>query len=400
MAEQEHPWLFTAEVQTFLCSNEDKAPESFLLSKALANKGWDTKVLVRQLKGLKIAKSKIPTWYRTQGIVYPVSVSLEQASSELTARYKASLLQGDRGVDLSGGMGVDAYFLGRYCTHFVYVEPLQTLHDRTVQNFKALGVSHIQTVCAGAAEFLNDQQETYDWVYVDPSRRKEGQRMAAFAAWEPDVVGLKSKIWRITNRLLIKLSPMIDIAEVCKEVGEVKEVHVLSDRNECKEVLLLVEKGWTAPYRILAVLLKQDQQEVYGFTVAEEQATVAEFSVVKQYVYEPDVALLKAGAFKKIAVDQQVYKIHPHTHLYTSDTFNDHFLGRCFQVEQVVECTKKNIKDLIGTQRDFHVLTRNALLTADQVKSQWKLIERGDLYLMLFKGLNGLQYIAKAKRIF
>lgn len=400
MAVQEQAWLFTEEVQTFLRSNEDKAPDSFLLSKALANKGWDTKVLVRQLKGLKIAQLKIPTWYKTTGIVYPVSVSLEQASSELTARYKANLLFGGRGVDLSGGMGVDAYFLGRGCTHFVYVEPVQTLHDTTAQNFKALGADHIQTVCSTAAAFLQDQHESYDWVYVDPSRRKEGQRMTAFAAWEPDVLGLKSKIWAIAPRLLVKLSPMIDIAEVCKEVGEVKEVHVLSDRNECKEVLLLVEKGWTEPYRIVAAVLKQDQQEVYAFTAAEEQAAEVAFSVPKQYLYEPDVALLKAGAFKKIACDHQLCKIHPHTHLYTSDTCKEHFLGRCFQVEQVEECTKKNMKALIGTSRDFHVLTRNALLTADQVKAQWKLIERGAWYLILFKGLDGHQYVVKANRLF
>jgi len=399
MPEQKTEWLFTEEAQAFLKANEDKDPASFLLSKALSNKGWDTKVVARQLKGLKISKSKFPTWHLTSGIIYPVAVSLEQASSEITAKYKASLLEGDQVVDLSGGMGIDSYFISQVCKQLVYVEPSVELNELTQHNFAALQAHNIQTVCATAEEFLVQNKQTFSWVYVDPSRRKEGQRLAEVSAWEPDVIGLKSSIWEITSHVLIKMSPMVDITQVCKEIGEVKEVHVVSDRNECKEVLLLLEKGWTAPYTIHAIVLKQEKIEKYSFTVAEEQAAMPDYSGALKYLYEPDVALLKAGAFKKVAVDFNVYKIHPHTHLYTSDQLLPHFLGRCFQVENLMECTKKNITALVGKERDFHVVTRNAALTADQVKAQWKLIERGNVYLILFKGLDGVQYIAKTMRV-
>lgn len=391
-------WLFSPEVQAFLKANEDKSPESFLLSKALANRGWDTKIIVRQLKGLKISQLKFPSWYSCHLILYPPAVSLEQASSEITARYKSSLVS-DSIVDLSGGMGIDSYFLSRVATRLTYVEPSKELYDLSTHNFQALGAFHITTICATAEDFLTNHHESFEWVYVDPSRRKEGQRMTSFSAWEPDVVGLKNLIWEKTNHMLIKLSPMIDISAVCKEIGEVKEVHVVSDRNECKEILLVVEKGWEKPYRIVAALLKQDQKETYSFYQEEEQISLPQFSSALAYLYEPDVALLKAGAFKKIAIDYKLFKIHPHTHLYTSHSPVSHFLGRIFKVDAIVEYNKKNLKELIGSTKDFHVLTRNAALTADQIKTQWKLIERGDQYLIAYKGLDGLQYIAKTYRV-
>lgn len=399
MEKQKLDWLFETETQQFLEKNMDQAPESFLLSKALANKGWDTKVLARQLKGLKIAKAKFPTWYSTSGILFPVAVSLEQASSELTAKYKAGLLKGDSAVDLSGGMGVDSFFLSQRVKHFIYVEPNQELHDLTQHNFKKLEAQNIQCYNCSAVDFLKQNKEQFSWVYIDPSRRKGNERLAAFSEWEPDLIGLKPLIWEFADHMLIKLSPMVDLTEVCKEIGEVKEVHVVSDRNECKEVLLVVEKGWLEPYRIVAVVLKEEQCFEYAFTVLEEQEAKPLYSDALEYLYEPDTALLKAGAFKKVAIDFNIKKIHPHTHLYTSDILVAPFVGRSFQVQDVKECTKKNMNNLIAKGSDFHVMTRNAMLTADQVKAQWKLIERGDLYLILFKGLDGKQYIAKAKKV-
>jgi 16S rRNA G966 N2-methylase RsmD len=397
--QKELEWLFTEEAQNFLKANADKNPESFLLSKALSNKGWDTKLLVRQLKGLRVALSKFPTWHRSEGIVYPASISLEQSSSEFTAKYKATLAGGARVADLSGGMGIDSYFLSRVCNNLTYIEPSKELFEITMHNFYALGATNINGHCCTAEDFLKANNDHFSCLYLDPSRRKGEQRIAAVSLWEPDVMGLKGSLWNISDTILIKMSPMVDITEVCKELGEVKEVHVVSHKNECKEVLLLLSKGWDKPYKVVAAVLTDDKVDRYEFYAKEEQDAMPAYSEALLYIYEPDVALLKSGAFKKVATDFNVSKIHAHTHLYTSKEMRPDFMGRCFQVEDLLQCNKKNISNLVGKEKDFHVITRNAALTADQVKAQWKLIERGNRYLILFKSIDGAQYIAKTKRV-
>ncbi len=392
-------WLFQPETLRFLQDNEEKDPESLLLSKALANKGWDTRLLVRQLKGIKTAKQKFPTFYKNSGILYPPAVSLEQASSEVTALYKASLLKADTIIDLSGGMGIDTYFFSLQAREMIYVEPQQELLDIASHNFKALKADHVQCVCATAADFLATYKGHSDFIYIDPSRRKEGKRLSDYKEWEPDIVGLKPQLWKASDKILIKLSPMTDITAVCKELGEVKEVFVVSDRNECKEVLLQLEHDFNGEPRIHAVLLQNGTATAYSFYASEEQAASPAFSDPLNYLYEPDVALLKAGSFKKIAVDQQVKKIQAHTHLYTSEREQKNFPGKVFQIESVMSYSKSNITALIEKERDFHVLTRNATITPEQVKKQFKLVERGNQYLIIFKGGDGNTQVAKATRL-
>ncbi|MDB5255380.1 MAG: hypothetical protein JWM14_75 [Chitinophagaceae bacterium] len=392
-------WLFEPETIRFLQDNEEAAPENLLLSKALANKGWDTRVLVRQLKGIKTARQKFPTLYQNKNILYPPAVSLEQASSEVTARFKASIIKANTIIDLSGGMGIDTYFFSLQCQKMIYVEPQQELLEIASHNFKALQANHIQAVCATAAEFLADYKGQSDVIYIDPSRRKEGKRLSDYKDWEPDIIGLKSQFWKAAKNVLIKLSPMTDISAVCKELGEVKEVFVVSDRNECKEVLLQLEQGFTGAPQIHAVLLQGSEERQYSFYASEEQAATPAFSDPLNYLYEPDVALLKAGAFKKIAVDYQVKKIQAHTHLYTSEQLQENFPGKIFQVESVKPYSKSNISTLIEKGKDFHVLTRNATITPEQVKKQFKLVERGNRYLIIFKGGNGESFVVKAVRL-
>jgi hypothetical protein len=392
-------WLFEEATLHFLKEHEDKDPESILLSKALGNRGWDTRILARQLQGLKTAKHKFPTLYKHPRVLYPSSLSLEQASSEVTAKFKASLAGAQKMVDLSGGMGIDTYFFSLLCPEVVYVEPLEELFQLAKYNFNVLQADHVRCINNTAEEFLKTDQGTYDLLYVDPSRRKDGRRLASYRDWEPDIIGLKQDLWKHADRLMIKLSPMTDIAEICKELGEVKDVFVVSDRNECKEILLLLERNFIGEALIHAVLLHGDGMQEYHFYPSEEQSAVASFSDPLQYVYEPDVALLKAGAFKTVAVLANAKKIHPHTHLYTSDVLNKDFPGKIFRVEEVKTCSKSHLEDLMNKKKDFHVLTRNAVLTSEQVKKQYKLVERGAQYLIIFKGGNGGQHVVKAERI-
>lgn len=399
MTTPSHDWLFEPETIRFLQENEGIDPERLLLSKALSNKGWDTRILARQLKGIKTARQKFPTFYNHHHILYPAPVSLEQASSETTARFKTSIIKADSIIDLSGGMGIDTYFFSLTAKEMIYVEPQQELLEIAAHNFKALKANSIQCVCATAAEFLENYTGHSSLIYIDPSRRKEGKRIADYKEWEPDIVGLKPQLWKAAEHILIKLSPMTDISAVCKELGEVKEVFVVSDRNECKEVLLQLEKDFKGEPQLHAVMLQGEETRRYDFYASEEQSASPLLSDPQNYLYEPDTALLKAGAFKKLAVDYAVKKVHAHTHLYTSEELREDFPGKIFQVETVKAYSKNHVTALIEKQKDFHVLTRHATVTPEQVKKQFKLVERGNQYLIIFKGGNGDQLVVKALRL-
>ena len=393
-------WLFKEEVQQIINQYSSKDAEKMLLSKSIKDKGYHAPQMVQQIKGKAIAEHKYPFLLSYQKIVYPVQVSIEQASSELTAIYKANEFKANTVVDLTSGMGIDDYFFSRYAERVVAIELNKELADITTHNFIELGATNIQVVNDSAESFIASNTTAFDLVYVDPSRRKSGDRLSNFEEWMPNVIALKSDLYAFSNRILVKLSPMVDLQKMVKEFEEVKEIHVVSLNNDCKEVLLNIEKGFSEEPIIHVVMLKHAVTNRFAFLASSEQQCECIISDVKKYLYEPDAAILKAGAFKTIAEKFELSKLHIHTHLYTSEELKEDFFGKKFEVLECLIYTKANILNFINESKDFHVLTRNSKYKSEQIKLQFKLIERGDMYLILYKNYEGNEMIVKAKRLF
>lgn len=392
--------LLQPEVRNFIREHENEDERALLLKhKTLFN--LPASLVANQIAGRRKAKAKLPLYYTTPGIVFPPGLNLEQSSSEETALFKTSLLgeilsEKKSVVDLTGGFGIDSFFLSKIFDQVDYIEPNAELLEYARHNHKTLGVHHINHHHTTAEHFLNSTSQ-HDCVFIDPSRRTAAnKKVFRLADCEPDIVNLLPKIFEHTDRLLIKTSPLLDIQHGIKELSSVKNVWVVSVDNDCKELLFLCEKGFAGEPAITAINLGT-AHERFVFNFSDEKNAVTEFSEPLTYLYEPNASILKAGAFKRVAEIFALAKIHPNTHLYTSVNFIDGFPGRIFKINHTVKPEAKILADLLPEGK-ANVLTRNYPLSPDELKKKLKVNDGGKYYVIGFTGFK-IRHFVIAERI-
>ena len=331
----------------------------------------DKQFVIRQIQAQQILKKKLPSWAENDELIFPKKLSLEQCSSELTAKYKAQLstklhetsrkisadlcdLVDEKRilVDLTGGMGVDTAFFSDNFDNTYYVEMQEELCDIARHNFQILN-KNIEVVNDNAEHFLTICCEV-DCIYLDPARRDEyGRKMVSLHDCSPDVAELQDVLFEKAKTIMVKLSPMLDIDIVKKELKNIKEIHIVAVKNECKEILVLLSQQ-TLPMAHGSQLIATDLRENWNFSFTEDEEQNAEWTLadkVGKYLYEPGVAFMKAGCFKLLSQKYNLDKLHRSSHLYTSDELVPDFPGRIFEVIKVVPFDKKTKKSLWETQR-------------------------------------------------
>ena len=368
----------------FIKNNRDKsiAEIALLLSK---HPKLDKNYIICQINGLQKAKLKLPTFYQNPQIVYPIGLSMEQCSSEQTAIFKSKLVQGKTMVDLTGGFGIDAYFFSKQFESTNYIEQNPELFELVTRNFNTLNV-FIKTNQTSCEEFLIHNSEQFDLAYIDPSRRDETKRVFKLDECTPNVIELLPKLLKTAQKIIIKTSPLLDIKQTLKDLGEVSKVWVVSVNNDCKEVLYLVEKTNLTNPEIIAINLTKTVEEKFNFNYQDEIDDYAIFSQPLKYLYEPNASVLKAGGFKSISSQFQINKISSNTHLYTSLNLIKDFPGRVFKIDQTLEYNEKTFKGL-GIKK-ANITTRNFQDSVDQIKKKLKLTDGGDTYLFAIRDLN------------
>lgn len=339
-----------------------------------------------QIAGRQAAEVKVPSLAAVTGVLYPPHLSMEQCSSEATARYKASLVEGDSLTDLTGGFGIDCCFLSRHFRHVTYVERQASLCQLARHNFPLWGVPHVQVECAEAADWLQTMDAT-DWIFLDPARRDQaGGKTVAISDCEPNLLDLEEQLLQKAPHLLVKLSPMLDGGQACAELRHVRELHIISVGGECKELLLILERGALldpTDVEIHAVnLLPDGRTHSLCFTRRSEQDAPCQYAAMPEaYLYEPHASLLKGGAFRTLSHRYQVKKLHPNSHLYTSDTFCPDFPGRTFQVEAFAGFGKRDLKALLSGLRQANLTIRNFPSSVADLRRRLHLADGGDTYL-------------------
>lgn len=392
--------LLSEKVQQFIHqhANDD---ERELVLKYKEVDGVPLARIAEQIAGRRKAKDKLPTFYSTSGILYPPGINLEQSSSEHTATFKARIIEEESigketAVDLTGGFGVDVYFLSRIFRKVEYIEPDESLLQIVQHNHKTLGGYNISHHHTKAENFLESSWKA-DLVFIDPSRRNKGQKVFRLSDCEPDVTALYKSIFDKTEHLLIKTSPLLDIQQALRELPTVYKVYVVSVANECKELLFLCKRMVHGEPEIVTVNILSAHTERFSFTKAQEQQAVVTYSSPLVYLYEPNASLLKAGAFKIIASSHGLSKIDVSTHLYTSAEYKPDFPGRIFQVEALVKNDPKVIQTYFPEGK-ANVMTRSYPLSAEDLKKKVKLKDGGDKFLIGFSGPKE-KYLAVARRI-
>jgi 16S rRNA G966 N2-methylase RsmD len=365
----------------------------------------DMAMAVTQIEGWRIAREKLPTWAANDAIVYPPRLAMEQCSSELTARYKASLVSGTRLADLTGGFGVDCAFMSESFKEVTYIERNEELFTVSSTNFISLGLSQITPVLGDGREVLHSLAEQ-DWIYIDPARRSaDGRKVAALSDCEPDVVAMKDKLLAHASRVMVKCSPMLDITQTCKQLHSVREIHVVAVRGECKELLFILDRKLSTAERkrqqgsIPITCIDLTDGTHLLFTRKEEVASPCPIGDVSRYLYEPGVTLLKAGCFRLPAARFNLLKLHPNTHLYTSDTLHADFPGRIFEVVDVVGFSKKELHRLTDNLSKANLAVRNFPQSVDVLRRKLRITEGGDDYLYATTTKNGEHWLIHCRKV-
>ncbi len=344
--------------------------------------------IAAQIASRQKAKDKLPEWYSKPEIIFPLKENLEQASSEITAKFKSRGLKGKNILDLTGGSGVDLFYLSNNFEAFSYIEPNSELADITEYNFR-LYKKDVKTFKTTAEEFLHSSSSSYDVVYIDPSRRsKTKKRVYNLEEYQPNVVDLYDKLLEIGKVVVIKTSPMIDIKQSLKLLIHTYRVQVVAVDNEVKEVLFYLnrEAGTEPNIETWNISSSFDDQE-FTFTLDEEKKAIPEFSIPKNYLYEPNSAIRKAGAFSLIATKFELSKLHSNTHLYTSDKIKSEFPGRIFEVIKSIKPNKKEIKKVYPNGR-VNIISKNFPMGANEIKRKFGLTDGGEEFLIFCEVLN------------
>lgn len=343
---------------------------------------------VAQIQARQKVKNKLPEWYQKETLLYPATLSVEQASSVETALYKAALVKGGSFADLTGGLGVDTFYLSLNFEKAFYIEQQEALCTFAAHNFRELGVTHVQVVNSTAEEFIK-QAPALDSIYLDPARRGEAnQRLYRLADCQPDITRLLPLLYQKSNNILLKAAPMLDIQQGLSELQGVREVHVVAVKNEVKELLFLLQKSYTGEALIKAVNLTSAGRQEATFTIREEQAAEVVHSEPQAYLYEPHAALMKAGAFKLVSQRYGLNKLHPNSHLYTSLSWREDFPGRSFSILYAGKPDKKLLRKYFPGGQAL-ISSRNHPLSVQQLSKKFALKEGGTRYLFATTFMNG-----------
>ena len=337
-------------------------------------------LVVNQIRSRKKLRNKLPEWFNANGIVFPPPLSVEQCSSEATAKFKASLVSGSKGLDLTGGAGIDAYYLSQQFDAFTYLEQQPELCELARHNFKVLGGKTIVVVNDSAEHFLQTSKEDYDFIFIDPARRKADKKIFQWADASPNLLELQDQLLNRSKQILVKGSPLLDIKLSTSQLDFVSQVIVLAVEGEVKELLILQERGFSGQILVRGCNIVNNQNIEFKFNLDDENQEELIYGKVGTYLYEPNATVMKSGGFGEVAKKFNLTKLHKHTHLYTSEIRLDKFPGRVFKVQAHLPFDKKQIKQACPDGK-ANISTRNFPLSVAQIRSKTGIKDGGEMYL-------------------
>lgn len=364
-------------------ADEDVRQLAFLGKK---NPEVDMAYALDQIAGRQKARVKIPSWASIDGIVYPPHISMEQCSSEQTARYKARIAgNGEKIVDLTAGFGVDMAFMSAGFKQAVHVEMQPQLCAISSENYKCLGLNHVQVVCNDGVGYLH-QMEHADLIFIDPARRDQhGARTYGIADCTPNVLEIIDEMLQKADRVMIKLSPMLDWQKTVADVGNVSQVHIVSVGNECKELLLEVKKGKDEKVKVFCVnddqVFSYEIGETHPFTSSPLHSFTPSPLHSFTFLYEPNASVMKAGCFNLISHRFGITQPDANSHLFLSDKLVEGFPGRGFVIERVSTMNKRELKEALAGIDKANVAVRNFPLSVADLRKRLKLKDGGDVYI-------------------
>lgn len=392
-----------------------------------------------QIRGRQMARTKLPRWANIDGIIYPPHISMEQCSSEVTAMYKAELaarlvknnqrntrighsLGKINFLDMTGGFGVDfSYIAAQLGVQSMYVERQAHLCEAAKENFDRLGLKNITVLHGDGVEILHRLEKPLQLIFIDPARRDDaGNKVVSLQDCTPDVTLLQDEMLEKSDFVIIKLSPMLDWHRAVNELKQVREVHIVSTGNECKELLLVLSSSLgdkaksstevdeahvsetddeTSHLKVYCIndnqVMSYDESDKSVVSIASgiecgivelekcssEENELSQDSSKPLYLYEPNASLMKAGCFGAISSRYGVKMLEKNSHLFISDKPVHDFPGRAFRIKAVSSFNKKELKRQLSGVTKANIATRNFPLSVAELRKRFKLKDGGDTYI-------------------
>lgn len=332
--------------------------------------------LVSQIQARRSLEKKLPTWVNSKNILYPPKINLEQTSSEITANYKSGLVRGKTIADITGGFGVDSYFFSKKFQTVHHFETDEKLSRIAENNLKNLGAASVHFFAEDGLKGI--QNKNYDVIYADPSRRhKKKGKVYYLQDSEPDIPSNLSMILSHCSRFMLKTSPMLDISTGLKELSGVSEIHIVAVSNEVKELIWIMSSEGVEDIKVHTVNFTKNRRDSFAFFRG--SSAEASYSSPKKYLYDPNAAIRKSGAFNLLSKEFNLDKLDKNTHLYTSDNLIE-FPGRRFLIEEVIPYKKSEIRKKLNLKQ-ANINARNFPETVDILKKKWKISDGGSHYL-------------------
>ncbi len=342
--------------------------------------------IAQQIEGKKKTKIKLPLWFETAQVYYPPKINIEQCSSHATALYKSNLIAGKSCIDLTGGFGVDSYYFSKKFETLVHCELNPTLSQIAKHNHQLFQSKNIDTVEGDSLAYLKETRLEFDWIYADPSRRNDTKgKVFLLEDCLPNIPENLDFLFEYSSQILIKNSPMLDIQRSLKELKFIKEIHVVAVQNEVKELLFFLKKNYREKVRVKTINITRKAPQYFSFCYGDQKT--ANYSDPQCFLYEPNAAILKSGAFQQVATQFKINKLHQHSHLYTSEVLVENFPGRIFKIKQQLKYDKKTLLKEFPLQK-ANITTRNFPETVAQIRKKTKLKEGGQEYLFFTTDLH------------
>ena len=377
--------LLKPEIQAFVERNIGESIAKLALQKnPFPEVEWMS--IVNQIEAKTKSKYKLPTWFAAPSIIYPRKISVEQTSSEQAASFKASVINGESLIDLTGGFGVDDYFFAKKIKEVVHCELDDELSEIVKHNFKQLNALNISCYTGDSTQTLQTLDRKWDVIYIDPSRRNHIKgKVFMLKDCLPNVPQNLEFYFKYSNKIFVKTAPLLDITAGISELQRVKAIHIIAIDNEVKELLWELDASFSGNIIIKTINILKENIEKFDFTLGDLKPNVP-YCLPQKYLYEPNSAIMKSGGFDEVSIFFNISKLHKHSHLYSSDILKP-FAGRTFEIQHSILYNKKEMKSFLANTQ-ANVTTRNFPESVERIRKKWKIKDGGNTYCFFTTDMN------------
>jgi hypothetical protein len=388
----------SAQFRQFVQDHLSEDP-ALLLLKYHYKVDFDLKEAVQQISARQKAAKKLPEWTANPALIFPASISLEQSSSEVTAKHKAEKHSGSLMIDLTGGFGVDSNYLSQSFDKAIYCEQNEQLVSIANHNLNILSPEKFEIIAGDGMDFLKNSRQHFDLIYADPARRgSRNQKLYKLRDCEPDIVSAWALLKQKADQILLKVSPMLDLSQAWSELPDIQKITVMSVKNEVKEVLLFWKKGQDGAERKIEAVDLESNFPAFEFERKAEENAISKFGEAEKYLIEPLSGILKAGAFSLFGERFGLRKLEKNSHLYTGDSIPKEIPARVFEVIKEISPKKQEIKTLLPSGK-VNVICRNYVTGAEELKKKLGLKDGSEDFLIGTKTGSGFK-VFWCKRVY